>query len=207
TRHCNARRSSASPTSSRSTSTSCPRLPTRSPGRRRPRTRRTCRRSPSAPASRCVPRSGTADEGHDAQAARRLGTRRPARLAAANQAMGLVMFSDTAYELLPPNSPASALLAFERFFDPQAVTNSTPVFGVTPWNQFSAGTRISAGLRMGAEALRRAHVTHGSLLLISDLNDSSADEEPLVAEGIALKKAHVPVRIVPVAASPGNVRI
>ena len=128
-------------------------------------------------------------------------------LADANQAMGLVMFSDTAYELLPPNSPASALLAFERFFDPQAVTNSTPVFGVTPWNQFSAGTRISAGLRMGAEALRRAHVTHGSLLLISDLNDSSADEEPLVAEGIALKKAHVPVRIVPVAASPGNVRI
>lgn len=128
-------------------------------------------------------------------------------LAAANQAMGLVMFSDTAYELLPPNSPASALLAFERFFDPQAVANSTPVFGVTPWNQFSAGTRISAGLRMGQEALRRAHVTHGSLLLISDLNDSSADEESLVAEAFALKKAHIPVRIVPVIASPGNVRI
>jgi hypothetical protein len=129
-------------------------------------------------------------------------------LAAANQAMGLVMFSDTAYELLPPNSPASSLLAFERFFDPQAVANGSPIFGLTPWNQFSAGTRISAGLRMGEAALRRGHVTHGSLLLISDLNDSSADEEPLVAEAFALKnKAHIPVRIVPVAASPGNVRI
>jgi hypothetical protein len=128
-------------------------------------------------------------------------------LAAANQAMGLVMFSDTAYELLPPNSPASSLLAFERFFDPQSISNSTPIFGVTPWNQFSAGTRISAGLRMGQEALQRAHVTHGSLLLISDLNDSSADEEPLVAEALALKKAHIPVRIVPVVAAPADVRI
>jgi von Willebrand factor type A domain len=127
--------------------------------------------------------------------------------AAVNQAMGLVMFSDTAYELLPPNSPASTLLEFERFFDPQAVTGGGLSFGVTPWNQFSAGTRISAGLRMGRQALQRAHVTHGSLLLISDLNDSSADEEPLVAEALALKKSHIPVRIVPVLAAPADVRI
>jgi hypothetical protein len=128
-------------------------------------------------------------------------------LLAANQAMGLVMFSDSAYELLPPNSPASTLLDFERFFDPQTISGGAPSFGVTPWNQFSAGTRISRGLRMGQQALQRAHVTHGSLLLISDLNDSSADEEPLVAEALALKKAHIPVRIVPVVAGPADVRI
>jgi hypothetical protein len=128
-------------------------------------------------------------------------------LAAANQAMGLVMFSDTAYELLPPNSPTSTLLEFERFFDPQRVSGGAPLFGETPWNQFSAGTRISRGLRMGQEALQRAHVTHGSLLLISDLNDSSADEEPLVAEALALKKADIPLRIVPVVAAPPDVRI
>jgi hypothetical protein len=128
-------------------------------------------------------------------------------LAAANQAMGLVMFSDTAYELLPPNSPASTLLEFERFFDPQSISGGLPSFGVTPWNQFSAGTRISRGLSMGQQALQRAHVTHGSLLLISDLNDSGADEEPLVAEALALKKAHIPVRIVPVLAAPADVRI
>lgn len=127
--------------------------------------------------------------------------------AAANQAMGLVMFSDTAYELLPPNSPTSTLLEFERFFNPQTISGGTTLFEVTPWDQFSAGTRISRGLRMGQQALQRAHVTHGSLLLISDLNDSSADEEPLVAEALALKKAHIPVRIVPVLASPADTRI
>ena len=128
-------------------------------------------------------------------------------LVAANQAMGLVMFSDTAYELLPPNSPTSTLLDFERFFDPRTIRGGTPVFEETPWNQFSAGTRISRGLDMGRQALQRAHVTHGSLLLISDLNDSSADEEPLVAEALALKKAHIAVRIVPVLAAPPDVRI
>ena len=60
---------------------------------------------------------------------------------------------------------------------------------------------------MGQAALRRAGVTHGSLLLISDLNDSSADQESLVAEAFALKKAHIPLRIVPVVAAPPDVRI
>jgi hypothetical protein len=120
-------------------------------------------------------------------------------LALANQAMGLVMFSDNAYELLPPNSPASALSAFERFFNP-----SSTLFGVTPWAQFTAGTSISRGLLMGKEALQRGHVTHGAVVLISDLADSSADQEPLLAAGAALKAAHVPVRIVPVNATDSN---
>lgn len=128
-------------------------------------------------------------------------------LAAANQAMGLVMFSDSAYELLPPNSPVSALLAFERFFNPQSTVHGKPVFGQTPWGDFSGGTRIASGLLMGAHALRRAHVTHGSLLLISDLDDSSQDEEPLAAASFTLKKAHIPVRIVPLFAAPKNVRV
>ena len=36
----------------------------------------------------------------------------------ANQSIGLVMFSDTAYELLPPNSPPGALAQFIPFFVP-----------------------------------------------------------------------------------------
>lgn len=128
-------------------------------------------------------------------------------LAAANQAMGLVMFSDSAYQLLPANSPVSALLGFERFFNPQSIVHGRPSFGLTPWGDFSGGTRISAGLATSYQALRHAHVTHGSLLLISDLDDSASDEEPLVAEAFALRKAHVPVRIVPLFASPANVRI
>ena len=125
-------------------------------------------------------------------------------LAVANQAMGLVMFSDTAYEVLPPNSPTSSLVAFEPFFDPQADRQGAPPFGSTPWDQFTAGTRISAGLRMGRKALQRAGVTHGALLLVSDLADSSTDHEALVAEASELRKARIPVRIFPANASPAN---
>lgn len=125
-------------------------------------------------------------------------------IARANQAIGLVMFSDVAYELLPPNSPPGALLQFLRFFNPVRVVGGTPVFGRSPWDQFSGGTRVSRGLVAAHAALRRSHVQHGSILLVSDLDDSSSDAEPLVAEALALRHAHIPVRIVPLFASPTN---
>lgn len=125
----------------------------------------------------------------------------------ANQSIGLVMFSDVAYELLPPNSPPGALLDFLRFFHPQSVSHGAPIFGKTPWDQFSGGTRIASGLLQGAAALKRAGVEHGALLLVSDLDDSSADLEPLYAATLQLKKQHIPVRIVPLFADPQNVQI
>ena len=128
-------------------------------------------------------------------------------IVSANQSIGLVMFSDVAYELLPPNSPPAALLQFMPFFNPVRIVNGSPVYGQSPWDQFSGGTRISAGLRAAGQALRRAHVKHGSILLVSDLDDSAADAEPLVAEAVALKRAHVPVRIVPLYAEPQNKQI
>jgi von Willebrand factor type A domain len=128
-------------------------------------------------------------------------------IVAANQAIGLVMFSDVAYELLPPNSPAGALLQYLRFFQPQRVLHGTPIFGRSPWDQFSGGTRIASGLQEARAALARAGVAHGAVLLVSDLDDSAADLEPLVAQALALRKAHIPVRIVPLFADPDNVRI
>jgi hypothetical protein len=128
-------------------------------------------------------------------------------LVAANQTMGLVMFSDVGYELLPPNSPPSALQQFLRFFAPKSVANGGPVFGTSPWSGFSGGTRISTGLVAGQEALRRAGVTHGSLVLMSDLNDSQNDQDSLAAEATALRRAHIPVRIVPINAIPQNVQL
>ena len=125
-------------------------------------------------------------------------------IVAANQAIGLVMFSDTAYELLPPNSPASALLKFLRFFAPVRYTDGTPIFGQSPWDQFSGGTRVAAGLTEARLSLARAHVPHGSILLISDLDDSSGDQGALLAEALRLRKAHIPVRIVPLFADPIN---
>ena len=125
-------------------------------------------------------------------------------IVAANQAIGLVMFSDSAYELLPPNSPPTALSQFVPFFIPVSYSHGIPIFAQSPWSQFSGGTRISAGLVTAQRALRAAGVTHGSILLVSDLDDAATDQPALVAEAVALKSAHVPVRIVPLFASSAN---
>jgi hypothetical protein len=120
----------------------------------------------------------------------------------ANQSVGLVMFSDTAYELLPPNSPPSAMLQFVPFFVPARYYGSTPVFAQTPWDTFMGGTRIASGLEAARLALLRAHVLHGEVLLVSDLDDSSADAALLEQEALKLRNDHIAVRIVPLFAAP-----
>jgi hypothetical protein len=122
----------------------------------------------------------------------------------ANQSICLVMFSDTAYELLPPNSPPGALLQFIPFFVPIRFYGGTPVFAQSPWDQFSGGTRISTGLATAAAALKRAHVKHGAILLVSDLDDSVADEPQLGQLALRLRSEHLPLRIVPLFATPAN---
>jgi hypothetical protein len=122
----------------------------------------------------------------------------------ANQAICLVMFSDTAYELLPPNSPPGALLQFLPFFTPVRFFAGSPVFAQTPWDGFSSGTSMSTGLIAADRALRRAGVKHGAILIVSDLDDSTADQPLLNAEAIRLRAEHVPVRIVPLFAAPVN---
>ena len=128
-------------------------------------------------------------------------------IVAANQSIGLVMFSDTAYELLPPNSPPGALLQLVPFFVPIRYYGSTPIFTQSPWDQFSGGTRISTGLVVGAQALQRAGVRHGAILLVSDLDDSAADLPALDAEAVRLARLHIPVRIVQLFAAPTNLHL
>lgn len=122
-------------------------------------------------------------------------------IAAANQSVGLVMFSDSAYELLPPNSPPAALTQFVPFFVPLRYYGSTPVFAQGPWDMFMGGTRIATGLIAAESALKRAGVRHGAILLASDLDDAQADDALLEAEAVRLRHDHIPVRIVPLFAS------
>ena len=124
----------------------------------------------------------------------------------ANQSIGLVMFSDTAYELLPPNSPPGALLQFIPFFTPLRFYGSTPVFGQSPWDTFMGGTRIAKGLEMARAALKRGNVAHGSILLVSDLDDANSDQGLLDDEALRLRNEHIPVRIVPLFASAPDTR-
>jgi hypothetical protein len=125
----------------------------------------------------------------------------------ANQSIGLVMFSDTAYELLPPNSPPGALQQFIPFFTPLRFYGSTPIFGQTPWDTFMGGTQIAPGLETARQSLKRAHITCGAILLVSDLDDSNSDQSALEQEALILRSKHVPVRIVPLFAEASNMRL
>ena len=64
---------------------------------------------------------------------------------------GLVLFSDTAYEAIPPGTPSEALRPLVRYFTlrPARTEGFLPTFPVNPWaNSFSAGTKISTGLEL-----------------------------------------------------------
>ena len=105
------------------------------------------------------------------------------RLVAADVPMGLVAFSDTAYEMLPPEARSSDLKPLLRFYVPTKTgENVDPEtsFPASPWDSvFSAGTKISSGLDLALSMLRRDHVKHGVILLASDLQTAAEDQTSL----------------------------
>jgi von Willebrand factor type A domain len=95
------------------------------------------------------------------------------RLIADNASIGLVVFSDVPYELLPPGTPAAELRPMLRLLVP-------PRLGppVNPWSiTFRAGTHVSSALRMARDMLRRDGIEKGSILLVSDL-ETAPDDVP-----------------------------
>jgi len=115
------------------------------------------------------------------------------RLIATNTPTGLVVFSDVAYELLPPGAPASALVPLLRFFTP--VRGGYPT---NPWQAtFRAGTKISAALDLAHDMLTRAGIKNGSIVLISDLETASSDAAQLSGTLSQLRREKVQIRVVP----------
>jgi hypothetical protein len=111
--------------------------------------------------------------------------------------LGLVLFSDTAYEALPPGTPARDLQPFLRFFAPQGPGSSQTYLAGSPWQQwFSAGTRISQGLFLAQHMLDRENAKKGAILLISDLADDPNDQDAAKQAVIDLEQKGVPVEIV-----------
>jgi hypothetical protein len=99
-------------------------------------------------------------------------------LAATNGRFGLVVFSDVAYQALPPGTPSSELRAYARYFKApeQSKPGLAPTFPVNPWtSSFSAGTRISSGLGLALQQIHRQRLQHPDVILVSDLDDDPAD--------------------------------
>jgi hypothetical protein len=104
--------------------------------------------------------------------------------------VGVVIFSDVPYELLPPGTPAKELKPIIRLL--------TPVGGkvVSPWTEtFRSGTRISSALQLARDMLVGDNVENGSILLVSDL-ETAPDDVPATARVLrTLKRSNTPVRL------------
>jgi hypothetical protein len=119
-------------------------------------------------------------------------------LAGTNGRYGLVVFSDVAYEALPPGTPSAALRPYARYFTlPPARNGFLPQFPTNPWtNSFSGGTRIGAGLALALQLIRNQHVRHPAVVLVSDLDDDAGDIKQLAGVALAYRQENIPVRVV-----------
>ncbi|HEY1318032.1 MAG TPA: vWA domain-containing protein [Gaiella sp.] len=121
------------------------------------------------------------------------------QLARSHGRYGLVLFSDTAYQALPPGTPATQLRAFERFFvvPGQTTPGGAPLPPSNPWSsQFSAGTRISTGLLLALDVVRSHRVDRPAVVLVSDLDDDAGDIEALTSAALAYRKLGIPLRVI-----------
>jgi hypothetical protein len=127
----------------------------------------------------------------------------------ANQPVGVVYFSDVGYVALPPGTPGRELRPFLRFLrtpplgefpsaaDLERAERAFSRTEANPWSAaFRSGTRISAGLEIAREAVLREG-GGGTVLLVSDLDDSLFDL-PALGETLARYRADgIRLRVVP----------
>jgi len=119
------------------------------------------------------------------------------RLIAEDARIGLVVFSDAPYELLPPGTPASEMRPMLRLLIPPRLGQP-----VNPWTQtFRAGTRISAALELARAMLERDGVEKGSILLVSDLDTAPDDVSALARTVEELRHSAIELRVVALAPS------
>jgi hypothetical protein len=116
-----------------------------------------------------------------------------AKLVDTDERTGLVVFSDSAYELLPPGAPSRELQSLLRFF--KARPDAT--LPRNPWEDFRGGTRISTGMEFARQSLLRENVTNGSVVLVSDL-EILPDEIARLSDVLAqIREDGFQLRIVP----------
>lgn len=129
--------------------------------------------------------------------------------------VGLVVFSDSAYEMLPPDTRSEELRPLLRFFDQGPVGLAGPRgFGgrrggdrnpaptrpreESPWSlAFRGGTRISTGLAEARAVIAREGNRSLSVLLLSDLDDSGFDTAALTEELGAYEREGIRLRVIP----------
>jgi hypothetical protein len=112
--------------------------------------------------------------------------------------LGLVLFSDQAYEAMPQGTPARDLLPIARLFVLRPGRGGfAPTIPPNPWTAtFSGGTKISAGLTLAHTLATTSPGPPSPVVLVSDLSDDPGDLARLGSVLLAYRRDHVPVRIV-----------
>jgi len=123
------------------------------------------------------------------------------RFAHGTAPIGLVLFSDTPVEVLPPGTAPRELGPFARSFDARRTVASTAAYAggaaSNPWERtFSGGTRISPALAYARRLLDRTG--GGRAVLVSDLANDPRDLVALLHELLAYARdPRVTLRVVP----------
>jgi hypothetical protein len=138
-----------------------------------------------------------------------------AQLAGSHDRVGLVLFSDIAYEALPPGTPARELKPLLRYFTPlkdkkpipgyPSFTLAEQPFPVNPWaDTFTGGTRISSGLVLARQVIADNHIARPLVLLVSDLATDYRDI-PLTESLLrGYVRDRIPLQVVGLSPLPGD---
>lgn len=134
---------------------------------------------------------------------------------------GLVVFSDTAYEMFPPDTRTEELRPLIQFFRSRT---GPPVFGgrgsgggsrqggpsaeESPWSlAFRGGTKISTGLVEARRMIEREGDPTLDVVLLSDLDNSGFDGSVLTEELGAYERAGIGLRVIPLFPAPEDLAL
>jgi hypothetical protein len=126
---------------------------------------------------------------------------------------GLVLFSDNAYEALPPGTKGAAIAPFAGLFRPlrrgqfaspdSTVSVGDVRFPTSPWAEdFTAGTSISSGLVLARRILERDRLENPAILLVSDLATAQSDLPNLREALTDIVRGRIGFRVVALSPAP-----
>ena len=141
-----------------------------------------------------------------------------AALAETEGRAGLVVFSDTAYEMFPPDTRTEELRPLLRFFRgrvgaptfgrPGESQSPTPQAEESPWSlAFRGGTKISTGLVEARRMIEREGPPTLDVVLLSDLDNSGFDGSVLTEELGAFERAGIDLRVIPLFPAPEDLQL
>jgi hypothetical protein len=146
---------------------------------------------------------------HDSQGAIRRSLKALDRGLPPDGRMGVVVFSDTGGIMLPATAPRSAVRRLLRFYPTHRTRTRVAANELyryasphSPWDgTFIGGTLLSTGIVSGEAALQRAGIHGGTMYLISDLADDTADAPVIEKLVERLRREHITLTLLRV---PGD---